>query len=285
MPKIRSMFTSFVPRRYLPLVKRQVRLFDRFRGMLTARNRPGVGLMLHVGRCGSTVLANLLTQNPKMFWDGKIPRKSQQLYGKGITDFDYADWTKAQFVISGDRFYGFEFKILSDQYPAIFDTTTSEFLNKCRRIGVTHYILLTRRNTLRHVVSHYASQYRGNWHADTTQQVKKKDFALDINAVTTGQAPGRPLVDYMREVDAAHAEVRALLADENVLEIEYERDIDEAGAESAYERICEFLGITPGDVQIRNRKMNPYPLDSILVNYEDVERALENTEFSWMSKG
>ena len=284
MPKLRSGIKRLVPRSLRPLAKRQIRLLDRLRGRIAARNRPGVVLMLHVGRCGSTVLANLLAQNPRVYWDGKLPRKAHQLYGGGIGELDHARWIQDQFAISGDRYYGFEFKILADQYPAIFGTTTAPFLADCHRIGVTHYILLTRRNTLRHVVSHYASKSRGNWHAATGATVQKKDFTLDIGDITTGRAPGRPLATYLGEVDAAHAEVRHLLSGENFLEIEYERDIDTEGAEIAYERICTFLGIAPGAVEIQNRKMNPFPLRSVLVNYDEVDRALAGTEFAWMSK-
>jgi hypothetical protein len=283
MPKLRSRFAALLPDSLVPLAKRQIRLVDRLRGLPASRNRPGVVMMLHVGRCGSTVLANLLAQNPKVYWDGKLPRLAKQLYGPQVGTLDHGRWTQSQFAISGARYYGFEFKILADQYPAIFNTTTADFLQECRRIGVTHYILLTRRNTLRHVVSHYASKSRGKWHADTAAPVQKKEFTLDTRAITTGQAPGRPLVNYLQEVEDAHAEVRALLAGENFLDLEYERDIDIAGADAAYGKICDFLNIAPGDVQIRNRKMNPFPLDTVLENYDEVTQALAGTEFAWMA--
>lgn len=285
MTKLRSRFTGLVPRNLMPLAKRQLRRLDQLRGLPTSHRRPGVVLMLHVGRCGSTVLANLLAQNPKVFWDGKLPRKAKQLYGiQGAARIDHAAWTQAQFAISGDRYYGFEFKILADHYPAIFNTSTEAFLDTCDRIGVTHYILLARRNTLRHVVSHYASKSRGNWHAEAGEKVQKKEFALDLEDITTGRAPGRTLQDYIAEVKAAHEQVRTQLADKNFLELEYEHDIDAAGAEAAYARICEFLNIAPGTVEIRNRKMNPYPLSSVLTNYDEVAQTLEGTEFAWMAQ-
>lgn len=284
MPKLRSHFVRFIPRGVLPRAKRIGRRLDQLRGQRHAGKRPGVVVMLHVGRCGSTVLANLLSQNPGVYWDGKLPRKAHQLYGARVRDLDHAAWVQQQFAISGARFYGFEFKILEDQYPAVFGTSTAEFLQTCRRIGVTHYILLVRRNTLRHVVSHYASKNRGSWHAQAGDKVQKKTFSLDTDAITTGRAPGRPLASYLEEVDAAHAQVRDLLAGERLLEIEYERDIDAAGAQTAYERVCAFLGIAPGSAQIRNRKMNPYPLTDVLENFEAVEAALADTPHAWMTR-
>jgi len=164
MDRLRQKLSHLVPKALLPFARRQVRVFDQIRNRRASQDRPGVVLMLHVGRCGSTVLANLLEQNPCVYWDGKLPRKAKQLYGEKAKRLDVARWTKRQFAISGDRFYGFEFKILADQYPAMLGTSTPEFLRVCKEIGVTHYVLLVRRNTLRHVVSHYASLARGSWH-------------------------------------------------------------------------------------------------------------------------
>ena len=285
MTRLRSKIARFVPQGLKPLAKRQIRVLDQLRGYPASGRRPGVVLMLHVGRCGSTVLANLLTQNPAVFWDGKLPRKARGLYGKKTKTLDIGRWTRRQFAISGDRFYGFEFKILADQYPAMLGTTTPDFLEICKRIGVTHYILLTRRNTLRHVVSHYASKNRGGWHASKADAVRAQTFPLDISSITTGSAQGRPLLDYLQEVEDAHDEVRRLLKDEHFLEIQYEADIDEKGAEHAYRKICGFLGIEPGTVSIRNVKVNPYPMSDVIDNFDEVTRALDGTKFIWMTKG
>jgi hypothetical protein len=239
-------------------------------------------MMLHVGRCGSTVLANLLEQNPRIFWDGKLHRKAYMLYGDAVRDFDVAHWTKRQFTISGGRYYGFEFKILADQYPAIFGTTTRDVLQDCRTIGVTHYILLTRRNTLRHVVSHYASKNRGSWHASKADSVRRQQFPLTIGDITTGSAPGRPLIEYLQEVDDIHEEVRSQLQDQRFLEVEYEADIDMQGAEFAYGKVCDFLDVEPVDAKVQNVKVNPFSLKDILSNYSEVAEALQGTKFEWM---
>ena len=284
MTKLRSKIAKIFPKAFKPFAKRQLRVLDQMRGQHAARNRPGVVLMLHVGRCGSTVLANLLSQNAQVYWDGKLPRKAHQLYGEDARNLDVASWTRDQFDISGDRYYGFEFKILDDQYPAMIGTTTQSFLDICKEIGVTHYVLLSRRNTLRHVVSHYASRHRGNWHASSPGDVKKKEFTLDLSDVTTGSAPGRDLVSYMREVDAAHALVKTALADQPLLEVEYEGDIDEKGAEHAYRKICGFLDVEPGTVEIKNMKLNPHPIKNVVENFEALTDTLEGTEYAWMAK-
>ena len=284
MIKLRSRIARFVPRALTPLAKRQIRIFDQLRGYPDSGKRPGVVLMLHVGRCGSTVLANLLAQNPNVYWDGKLHRKARALYGDKLKSLDFGRWTRRQFMISGNRFYGFEFKILTDQYSAFLGTSTPAFLEECKRIGVTHFILLTRRNTLRHVVSHYASKNRGNWHASKTDTVRAQTFSLDLSDITTGSAPGRSLTDYIQEVEDAHAEVRQLLENEKFLEIEYEHDIDEKGAEHAYRKACGFMGVEPVEVSIRNVKVNPYPMAGVIENFDEIAQTLAGTDFAWMAE-
>jgi len=259
-----------------------MRIFDQAIGYPFSGKRQGVALMLHVGRCGSTVLANLLNQHPDIYWDAKLHRKARELYGNEILNLDYGVWTKRQFSISGARFYGFEFKILFDQYPAILGTTTQAFLETCKDIGVTHYILLKRSNTLRHVVSHYASRHRGNWHVSNSKQVQPHQFGIDIDSVTTGSSPGRKLEDYLQQVDDTHSEVRAILEGEGILEIEYESDIDAAGAENAYRKVCKYFDIAPVEVKIKNRRVNPFNLVDTVLNYRDIEDRLRGTKFEWM---
>lgn len=284
MNKLRSTSSSLMPKMLVPFGRRQMRVFDQVTGYPFSHKRPGVVAMLHVGRCGSTVLANLLAQNARIYWDGKLHRKAYMLYGDAMRRFDMARWTRRQFAISGSRYYGFEFKILADQYPAILGTTTRDFLHDCEEMGVTHYILLVRRNTLRHVVSHYASRNRGSWHASAADSVRRKDFTLDITDITTGSAPGRPLIDYLQEVDDMHEEARALTRAHKFLEIEYEADINDQGAQYAYNKICNFLEVAPGEAEVKNVKLNPFPLRDILRNYDEVADALRGTKFEWMTE-
>ena len=282
MTRIRSKITGYLPKPLQHYLRRLSWQIARTRGSFSADKRPGVVLMLHVGRCGSTVLANLLAQDPDIHWDAKLHRKARDLYGERLKQMNHKDWLAQQFSISGDRYYGFEFKILQDQYPDMAGLTLAEFLEQCREIGVTHYILLVRRNTLRHVISHYASRNRGNWHFKKGETAKAQQFALDLDHVTTGSAPGRGIETYMRQVDAAHAEALTLLGDAPVLEIEDETDIGEKGARFAYEKSCRFLNKEPAEVSIRNRKANPFPISSTLSNYDDLVARIAGTEFEWM---
>jgi hypothetical protein len=238
--------------------------------------------MLHVGRSGSTVLADLLDQNPGVHWDGKLYRKAVQYYRYKTLDKHYASWTQRQYSASGAKYYGFEFKILQDQYPQMLGVSLSEFLEQSKRMGVTHYILLVRKNTLRHLVSHYSSKKRGSWHVTKPDTIKKLQFELNVNSVSTGSGPGRSLLQYLEEVEEAHDRVRNELRDAKFLEIHYESDIEEKGADPAYQKICEFLELEACGVEIKYNKINSFPMQETILNFESVAESLRSTRFEWM---
>ena len=72
-------------------VTRLYRSLLQIKGRPFSSKRPGVVVMLHIGRCGSTVLANMLDQNPNIFWDGKTARKAHELYENSINTLNVSD--------------------------------------------------------------------------------------------------------------------------------------------------------------------------------------------------
>jgi hypothetical protein len=277
--------TQYLPVKFRMTAKRARRRARRLKGTFSSRRRPGVVVMLHIGRCGSTVLADMLGQHSEIFWDGKIYRAAQGMYGKELRGFDYRSWTMRQFAISGARYYGFEFKVLEDQYPAMIRASLRQFLGDCRSMGVTHYIILRRRNTLNQVVSHYASRARGSWHLKQGGQATARRFALDLGCIGTGGSRGKDLVSYLDDVEAVYQELDSLLGAERVLRIEYEPDIESAGPRVAYGKICEFLGVRADGVEIRNERSNPYGLSETVENLSAVAETLRGTRHAWMLGG
>jgi len=270
-----------------PVVFLAMRFYRRIlqlKGYPFSKKRPGVVIMLHIGRCGSTVLANILNQNPNIFWDGKTARKAHELYGDSVKTLDISAWFKKQFSISGARYYGFEFKMLRDQYVSIFDKTVPEFLEICKTIGVTHFVLLYRSNTLNQAISHYSGLHSKIWHVspDSGKKVATESFSIDFEHVTTGSGKGSTLADYLRDIENTKKVITTTLQGQNLLELEYERDILEGGPLMAYHRVCEFLNVPAGEVHVKNRKVLALPAPEAVENYGDAIRALTGTEFEWM---
>lgn len=247
---------------------------------LSAHRRPGVVLMLHIGRCGSAVLANMLAQHQGIHWDGKIYRYRAV---EGIVNSsNVASWTRRQFAIAGSRYFGFEYKILPDQYSAKLGMDLLRFLGICREIEVSHYLILRRLNTLRHVISHYASIARGLWHAEPGKTVAAHSFPLDLEHITTGGSAGVPILSYLEMVDVAYDVVTEFLKNDKVLHISFERDIEASGPEVAFRKVCDFLDLPLAQVEVKDQRLNPYTMKEIVENWSEVAGVLSGTKYEWM---
>ena len=63
--------------------------------------------------------------------------------------------------------------------------------------------------------------------------------------------------------------------------LSYERDI-EANPLKAYGLVCDYLDLTQESPEVRLRRLNPQPLSSIIVNWNEVCDLLCDTDFAWM---
>lgn len=282
MQALRSAISRRLPGRLRPLGQRLARQADRLIGAPTAHLRPGAVMMLHIGRCGSTVLGNMLQQHSRIHWDDELYHKAMSLYGDAFPASDTIGWTRRQFAISGSRWYGFEFKILADQHALYTGIPPETFVARCIDIGVSHFILLHRHNMLRRIISQYIGSQTKRYHLDAGGAPALTPARIDFDAIRTGPGPTRPLLAYFDEVEAAYAGMERLLQGRKVLHIGYEEDVEANGPGIAYERICAFLGQPAEPVAVRNRKVNPYPVRMLVEDYDRLEALLAGTRHAWM---
>ena len=109
--------------------------------------------MFHVGRCGSTVLGDLLDQHPLVKWDREIYFRRFARNRFELKPFDSRKYLRHQMVVAGSRFYGFEVKFLENQHLAIVGAGLSDYVQQLRDVGVMHYVILERKNYLRMLIS------------------------------------------------------------------------------------------------------------------------------------
>ncbi len=246
-------------------------------------SRPGSVAMLHTGRNGSTVLANLLRQHPALLWDGELFEKLQ----KG--QLQELAWTRDPFVVlrnrmrhAAPRIYGFETKAHRLQHlsPKVVGLPTEAYVARLHALGFSRFIVLRRRNYLRQAVSAAVGRAAKRRHIYHGEERALTQIHLDIErtVLSNGQLP---LLDRFREFDALYAELGALLAPEATLELEYESHI-EADPGVAYGMVCVFLGLPARAATTRLVKTNPYPLREIVLNHDEVARVLRDTPYAWM---
>ena len=134
------------PRLALPLVRSA--LSQRVLGPLNANRRPGAVALFHIGRCGSTVLTELLDQHPKMYWDGETyGRVLDELKDAGqdrsTSGFDPATYVEQRLQRSGSRWFGYDVKFF---HVTDFNVTVDDYVKQITSRGITHLVVLRRRN-------------------------------------------------------------------------------------------------------------------------------------------
>ena len=106
-------------------------------GPVTSRWRPGGVAMFHTGRCGSTVLSDLLDQHPRVYWDGEtygrviegIKRSGRQ---RSEVDFDSVGYVAARLKRSGRNWFGFDLKF---SHVTEFGMEIPEYLDAVRDVA------------------------------------------------------------------------------------------------------------------------------------------------------
>jgi LPS sulfotransferase NodH len=233
--------------------------------------------MLHVGRCGSTVLAEMLGRHPSVSWDGEVfePVVRAMIGAEEAAPEDFLRTRASQ----ADGVYGFEIKYLPSHHQRQLHVDLPEMIEMCDRVGVTHYVTLHRQNYLRRVVSGAIGRQRGTWHRSAGAPARPTAIHLDPDNVPFG--PDKPLLTVFAEMKTGEQELRAVLRDKALLEITYEDDI-ESNPVTAYSAVCRFLGVEPEEAHPSLSRTGDASLAAMVTNYQEIADLLDSTEYAWM---
>ena len=141
-------------------------------------------MMLHNGRCGSTVVGDLLVQNPNIHWASELYAKLKIAKWKEENQQEFAYLAKEPIaknpiaILKNSMhkttkpYYGFEIKPF--QFFLI-NSSAKEFLNQSFLLNFTYFILIRRKNHLRMIVSEAVAIKTNTWHIST--------YKLNLNIV------------------------------------------------------------------------------------------------------
>lgn len=239
------------------------------------RRRPGNVVMLHVGRSGSTVLGDMLDQHRHVYWDGEIYHR---WLGDRSPDGDPVRYLSRRMTRAGSRYYGFELKPV---HLKVLDLELDDFVNTLDGLGFTHFIVLEHKNYLRKILSSVIAHQSTVFHRAPSDRLTENHITLDLASVEIDNTV-LPLLDFLTRYEEFFDTARRLLDPARTLWLTYESDIFyDPGI--AYDKTCSLLGIDPqGRPEIRYGKTNPFPVNRMLSNFPEVERALRGTRFEWM---
>ncbi|HSM83799.1 MAG TPA: hypothetical protein VLS96_19070 [Nodosilinea sp.] len=241
--------------------------------------------MFHIGRSGSTVTGDLLSQNPNIYWDGELFeatmhgsfRYFSQLLPGRLTEFVRLHALKARLLKGGAKYYGFETKFfhLSRAQVALED-----YLADLGGLGLSHVIVLKRKNYLRKMISSAIAQQRQQYHLGAHEASSLTKVSLPVEAAAIDRAT-QPLVSHFQQWDESFRALDRAVGELPVLRLTYEDDVSD-NPQVAYGKICDFLGIEVEQAQVGFAKTNPFAVQEMLLNFEQVAEALAGTPYEWM---
>ena len=240
-------------------------------------------VMFHIGRSGSTVLADLLGQHPQLHWDNEVYLPIFLAWERGegsIGDGNQIDPIQylADRIDQADATrYGFEVKFF---HLKLLGSSLANYLTCLPLLNVTRVIVLKRKNYLRKIVSSLVAHHTGVFHRLAQEQPSLTRIVLDVERVRI-DFEEKPLLAFLHDYDRCFQKLMRLVVDYPHLNLTYEEDIA-PDPRLGYRRVCEFLGIAPRQPKIRYRRTTPYKLSEVLSNFAEVEQVLADTPFAWM---
>jgi hypothetical protein len=242
--------------------------------------------MFHIGRCGSSVVGELLNQHPKIYWASELyssiflewQRRNSGEETVGQIPEDAISYLRRDMRAALHHFYGFEMKPF---HFRLIRYAPETFLDHLDSLGFRNSILLDRKNRLRKIISSViAHQKNGKYHIGhqtrarlTKVHVNTRDVRIDFDS--------KPLIEFLATYDSEMHKLQTLLQGRRVLRLTYEDDIQD-DPHKAYTRICDFLGVQATSASIKLDKTNPFSVKDMVENFEEVKQALAGTSYEWM---
>jgi len=235
--------------------------------------------MFHAGRCGSTVLGNMLNAHSKIFWANEIFNTFARPDGSKVPD------KYLESVINNSRnrrisnTYGFETKYLPQQHlsSSCLNISLSEYVKSLRALGFGYFISLHRKNYLRRAISAQIGREHRQWHVK--EKTLPTKVTIDIDSFQTGMRI-EPLIDLFSSMDESYERLRDCLP-ANSLFLNYEDSIQDDPI-LAYTLVCDYLGLEHEKPKIELRRTNPFSFEQMVSNFDEVKSALMDTKYSWM---
>lgn len=200
--------------------------------------------MLHTARCGSTVLVYMLGDHSKVYWGSEIfmphMKTDPATHPKNLMKVTLRE--SESHCTKG--IHGFEIKYLSYQHLSekCLNMSLEECISGLRKLGVTHFIGMHRRNHLRRFISLKVGMKKGYWHAYQKEEKQENPEMVQINVkFPRGRKLKGSLVDVFDHVDRSYEQLKECLPAGSLF-LTYEDDVQD-DPRVGYRKICDFIGI------------------------------------------
>ncbi|MBC23699.1 MAG: hypothetical protein CMJ32_07265 [Phycisphaerae bacterium] len=246
-------------------------------------------VMFHIGRCGSTVLGNMLDEEPGLYWDSEAlyPRIGRVRMNPGILQAEHFDREtyireiRRRFVNAGQRRYGFELTYDHVHYFGITDPKEAREILQSLGIGI--FISLGRKNLLRQLISTIRGRQVGNMHIDAGDKKGLKMKPVDLDpagfSLYKDDMPV-PLEEHLAKRER-WLEWNRQVVGEDGLHLDFETHVLQ-DPRVGYRLLCEHIGIQPQELEPSLRRTNPEAVEKLLADPQAWRDRLSGTSYEWM---
>ena len=236
---------------------------------------------LHFGRCGSTLLGNMLASHPNLSWAGELFHEHHERTDRNQSLNPY-QLLQEQTAKCEKRCFGFEtkFQHLDSNGLAV---ELSIYLRRLTSLGFNKYILLKRNNYLRQALSVAKGQLSGRWHAQSLTEVQTLEpFFFDVSSVSLGGA-NRTLLKCFEFLDSTYENSFDTFVDLglNFIEVNYEHHL-EVSPTAGFKRVIDFLELVYSRPTISTRRLDSRSVREMITNFDDVQHCLKGSKYEWM---
>lgn len=245
--------------------------------------------MFHIGRCGSTVLGNMLDEEPTLFWDSealdpridRVHRMPELLERERFDRKAFDREVRRRFVNAGKRRYGVEFKHEQINLYGIRDPNEARDILKSAGFGV--FVSLIRKNVLRQLVSTLRGIAIGNMHINAGDKKGLNMKPIDLDPAGFRVRNGQKIEPLEAHLDRRERSLEWLkeAAGDDALHLEFETHVLK-DPRVGYELLCKHIGIEARDQAPSLTRTNPQPVDQLLADPKAWRDRLKGTRFEWM---
>ena len=245
--------------------------------------------MFHIQRCGSTVLGNMVNEDPSVLWDSEAldPRLKRIYEDPGVLQrerFDRKTFereVRRRFVNAKGRRYCIE--STHEQFDLFGIRDPLEARQVLQSTGFGVFIQLRRKNLLRQLVSTLRGIAAGNMHINAGDEKKFEMKPVDLDpagfVVRNGQ-PTMSLEEQLEQRDDAQEWLGEVVGPD-ALQLDFETHVMK-DPRIGYRLICEHIGIEARDLAPSLKRTNPQPVAQLIANPDAWRERIKGTRFEWM---
>jgi hypothetical protein len=256
-------------------------MFEYLSRLIGARHKAERICCFHFGRCGSTLLGNMLQSHPQIEWAGELFHAHHERKDRSV-ELRPFELLKNRIAHSAFRHFGFETKFQHLDSNGL-QLDLEAYLLQLNKLGFRKFIVLKRNNYLRQAISVARGQISSMWHVPIKDMVPETEpLYLDTVCVSLG-GRNRSILDCFQFLDQSYSDAMDTLRRLSfcLCELCYEEHLQEQPLEG-YRLVMDFIRVPYVRPEISVRKLESRPVNQIVSNFDELVRCLKGTKHEWM---